>query len=71
MNLFKIDINEEILKDLKYRLENTRWPDEIPRLEWQLGTNLDYLKELVEYWKNDFDWQKHEPFLTKTRRPVG
>ena len=65
MNLFKIDINEEILKDLKYRLENTRWPDEIPGLEWQLGTNLDYLKELVEYWKNDFDWQKHETALNQ------
>ena len=28
MNEFKINISDEILDDLKYRLERVRWPDE-------------------------------------------
>ena len=65
MNEFKINISDEILDDLKYRLERVRWPDEIPGSGWMHGTNLEYLKELVEYWKNDFDWKKHEKSLNE------
>jgi hypothetical protein len=48
--LFKISIAQYILDDLKRRLKNTRWPDEIVNLGWDYGTNLSSLKELVSYW---------------------
>jgi len=57
---FKVNIQEEILTDLKTRLKNTRWPDEIENAEWKLGTNLSYLKELTDYWLNKFDWREIE-----------
>jgi pimeloyl-ACP methyl ester carboxylesterase len=65
MNNFVINIDDKILDDLNYRLDRVRWPDEIPGSGWTHGTNLDYLKELVEYWKTDFDWRKHEDSLNK------
>ena len=65
MKKFEINISDEILDDLKYRLDRVRWPDEIPGSGWKHGTNLEYLKELVEYWKTDFDWRKHEDSLNK------
>ncbi len=46
---FKINIVQNILDDLKRRLKNTRWPDEIVNSGWDYGTNLSYLKELVSY----------------------
>src|SRR5882672_5930489 len=60
IKLFKVNIQEEILTDLKTRLKNTRWPDEIENAEWKLGTNLSYLKELTDYWLNKFDWREIE-----------
>src|SRR5579862_6743548 len=60
---FKIEVSDIILKDLKDRLEKTRWPDEILGAEWQYGTNLSYMKEMVDYWKSDFNWQTQENFL--------
>ena len=57
---FKINIAQDILDDLKNRLKNTRWPDEIINSGWDYGTNLSYLKELVSYWGSEFDWRKQE-----------
>lgn len=47
---FKIVVPDKVLEDLRRRLEDVRWPDEIPNSGWDYGRNLDYLKELVEYW---------------------
>ena len=27
---------------------------------WDYGSNLDYMKELAQYWVNEYDWRKHE-----------
>ena len=60
---FKIDVPESKLQDLKARLEHTRWPDEISGSEWDYGTNMAYLKELVEYWRTGFDWRAQERLI--------
>jgi len=51
VNPFTIQVPDEVLNDLSRRLENVRWPDEIPQSDWNYGCNLDYLKELVDYWR--------------------
>ena len=53
---FEVKIAPEVIADLKNRLANTRWPDEIAGAGWNYGTNLDYLKELMAYWQNEFNW---------------
>jgi pimeloyl-ACP methyl ester carboxylesterase len=57
---FKIAISEGDLDDLRERLGRTRWPDELPGAEWSRGVPLDYLKELVDYWRAGYDWREHE-----------
>ena len=60
---FKVEVSDAVLKDLKDRLDNTRWPDEIPGSGWDYGANLDYIKELVEYWRTKFDWRAQEKLI--------
>src|SRR6266568_3206959 len=60
---FIIHIPDDILDDLRRRLGHTRFPDEIPGSGWDYGSNLEYLKALVHYWRTDFDWRAQEAQL--------
>ena len=60
---FKVEVADHILQDLKERLDRTRWPDEIPGSGWDYGSNLDYIRELVDYWRTEFDWRSQEEFI--------
>ncbi|MBD2701228.1 epoxide hydrolase [Spirosoma sp. BT702] len=62
---FQINVPQSVLDDLKERLADTRWPDEIKGSDWDYGTNLDYLKVLTNYWLNTFDWRKQEAMLNQ------
>jgi pimeloyl-ACP methyl ester carboxylesterase len=60
---FKINIPQSTLDDLRERLARTRWPDEVEGAGWDYGTNVGYLKSLVDYWQHEFDWRKQEAKL--------
>ena len=60
---FKVEVSDSVLDDLKARLERTRWPDELPGTGWDYGSNLDYIKELVEYWRTKFDWRAQKKLI--------
>ena len=60
---FKVEVTDAVLQDLKDRLDSTRWPDEIPGSGWDYGSNLDYIKELVDYWRTKFDWRAQEKLI--------
>ena len=62
---FTIDVSQEVLDDLAVRLAGTRWPDEIPGAGWDYGTNMGYLRELVEYWQTEYDWRAQERALNE------
>jgi epoxide hydrolase len=62
---FTIEIPDADLDDLRDRLARTRWPDEVHGEGWAGGVPLDYLKELAEYWRNGYDWRKHEATLNE------
>jgi hypothetical protein len=57
---FFANIPQQVLDDLKLRIKNTRWPDEITDSGWSYGANLSYMKELADYWVTTFDWRKVE-----------
>jgi pimeloyl-ACP methyl ester carboxylesterase len=65
---FKIQVSEEALEDLRARLVRVRWPDEPPLAPWSTGTHLDYMKRLVEYWRERFDWRAQEAKLNAFRQ---
>jgi pimeloyl-ACP methyl ester carboxylesterase len=56
------------LEDLRARLRATRWPDAPEDAGWSLGTDLDYLRELVAYWADEFDWPAQEAALARLPR---
>jgi pimeloyl-ACP methyl ester carboxylesterase len=62
---FRIEITQADLDDLRDRLARTRWPDELPGVGWTRGVPLDYLKELAAYWRDGYDWRKHEAELNQ------
>jgi pimeloyl-ACP methyl ester carboxylesterase len=57
---FVVDVPEEVLDDLRDRLRRTRYPNAIDGDGWGSGTDLDYLRELVGYWTDGFDWRAQE-----------
>jgi pimeloyl-ACP methyl ester carboxylesterase len=60
---FRIAVPDAVLTDLRERLARTRFPDEIPGSGWTYGTQLAYLRELVAYWKDRYDWRAAEARL--------
>ena len=57
---FKCHISQSAIDDLRSRLRQTRWTDEIKLSDWQYGAGLSYIRELADYWLNKFDWRKVE-----------
>jgi pimeloyl-ACP methyl ester carboxylesterase len=53
------------LSDLQQRLANTRWSLALEQIGWDAGTDAQYLKDLVRYWQNTYDWRKHETALNQ------
>src|SRR5688500_7465480 len=62
---FKIQVPETVLRDLQARLRDTRFPQEIPNTNWDYGTDLAYLRSLVSYWRDEFDWRAQERKLNE------
>jgi len=62
---FKIQVADAVLEDLKHRLEQARFADEIPDANWDYGTNAAYLKALVSYWRDKYDWRAQERRLNQ------
>ena len=55
---FQLPYSESAVQDLRERLARTRWPDTIPGSHWDYGVSLDYMKEICQYWKDEFDWKR-------------
>lgn len=62
---FTIKVPDAVLTDLKDRLARARLPDELEGVGWQYGTNQAYLKELIAYWRDRFDWREQERRLNQ------
>jgi len=62
---FTIDVNSQTLDDLRARLQRVRWPDQPRDAGWAYGTDLAYMKELVDYWLHSFDWKKQQDLLNR------
>jgi pimeloyl-ACP methyl ester carboxylesterase len=56
------------LDDLRRRLRATRWPDVPEDAGWSMGADVDYLRDLVAYWADGFDWPAQEAELARVPR---
>ena len=57
---FRVEIPAADLDDLTRRLAATRLPRPDAVDNWDLGTPNAYLQETLDYWRETFDWGRHE-----------
>ena len=60
---FTINISGEQITDLRDRINNTRWAEEECVNDWSQGIPLTYVREIADYWANQYDWRKSEQHL--------
>jgi len=60
---FTLRMPDAAVADLKRRLAATRLPERPPGEAWAYGTDVDWLAELLRYWRQDFDWRAEEARL--------
>jgi len=65
---FTIHVGDDVLTDLRARLERVRWPDEIPGEPWKYGSDLATMQALVGYWRERYDWRAREAELNRFRQ---
>ena len=65
---FELHVPDDVLRDLRERLARTRFPDEPPGEPWATGTSLGYMRDLVAYWRDRFDWRAEEAALNRFRQ---
>ena len=62
---FTIRVPDAVLAALKVRLKNPRYPEALQGDGWTYGTDIAYLKQLVAYWRDRFDWRAQERALNR------
>jgi pimeloyl-ACP methyl ester carboxylesterase len=65
VNPFRIDVPQTVLDDLTERLTRTRWPAAAEGAGWSRGTDIDYLRGLLDHWRHRYDWRAHEAGLNR------
>lgn len=62
---FRIHVDESELDDLRRRLAHARLPEPVEGAGWEYGISLDYLRDLVAYWRDRYDWRSEEARLNE------
>lgn len=73
---YRVDIAQADLDDLRDRLDRTRWANELPEEQrgtgvaigpvppgWEYGVPVDYVRQLVQHWRDGYDWRVWEARL--------
>jgi pimeloyl-ACP methyl ester carboxylesterase len=62
---FKVQIPDSVVTDLRRRLAETKWPDQLPRTTWEYGADISRVRELAEYWQTGYDWRAQEARINR------
>ncbi|AXB78901.1 epoxide hydrolase family protein [Novosphingobium sp. P6W] len=57
---FRIQVPDATLSDLRQRLQRTRWAVDLDNEDEIYGLSTAYLKPLVDYWIDGYDWRAAE-----------
>ena len=60
---FMLHVADTDIADLRERLGRSRFPDSAPGEAWAYGTDVGYLRGLLDYWRTGFDWRTEEAAL--------
>jgi pimeloyl-ACP methyl ester carboxylesterase len=62
---FKMHVPDRVLIDLRRRLAETKWPDQLPGTTWEYGADIKKVRELADYWENHYDWRAQEAKINR------
>ncbi|XP_006898116.1 PREDICTED: epoxide hydrolase 1 [Elephantulus edwardii] len=62
---FKVETSDEEIKDLYLRIDRTRLSPPLEDSCFHYGFNTNYLKKVISYWRNEFDWKKQVEILNR------
>ncbi|CAH1183113.1 unnamed protein product [Phaedon cochleariae] len=63
---FKINVPDEVIRDLHRRLDSTLpFQPPLEGSKQHYGMNTDLLKNITEFWKTKYDWRERETFLNR------
>jgi pimeloyl-ACP methyl ester carboxylesterase len=68
---FTVSVPDEVLTDLRERIGRTRWPEAAPGEAWSQGVEVGYLRELLAYWADGYDWRAAERGLNRYQHQVA
>jgi pimeloyl-ACP methyl ester carboxylesterase len=60
---FRVDISDEVIADLRRRIDAMRWPGKELVADRSQGVQLATLQALARYWATDYDWRRCEARL--------
>jgi pimeloyl-ACP methyl ester carboxylesterase len=60
---FKLSVPDRDIADLRERVRHTRFPDQAPGPAWAYGTDIAWMRGLIDYWGEKFDWRAQEARL--------
>ena len=63
-----IDVPQDVLDDLQARLRATRFAAGLDNEDEFYGLSTAYVRQLVEYWADGFDWRAAEKQLNSYRQ---
>lgn len=62
---FRVEVPQEVLDDLRDRIRDTRYPDQLPDAGWDYGTDLGWLRRAAAHWADEYDWRAAEATLNR------
>jgi microsomal epoxide hydrolase len=62
---FHLEVADKTIDQIRARVANYSWHEMPDDGGWAYGTNLDYMRELCEYWLDEYDWRKHERAINR------
>ena len=62
---FKAHVPDSVLIDLKRRLADVKWPDQLPGTSWEYGADIKKVRELADYWQKLYDWRAQEARINR------
>ena len=65
INAFEINFSDLEIENVKTKVASFPWHEMPKDGGWSFGTNIDYMKNLADYWTKEYDWKSQEARLNQ------
>ena len=65
INAFEINFSDLEIQNVKTKVASFPWHEMPKDGGWSFGTNIDYMKNLADYWTKEYDWKSQEVRLNQ------